>query len=149
MKKSAGILMYKRTAGDIVVLLAHPGGPFWSKRDAGAWSIPKGEYSPDEAPEAAAWREFTEEMGHAPVGELQPLGELRQKSGKLVTAFALEGTFDVSALSSNMFEMEWPPQSGSMQSFPEIDRAEWFSLADANEKIVAGQRGFLERLARI
>jgi predicted NUDIX family NTP pyrophosphohydrolase len=146
MKKSAGILMYKRTQSDILVLLVHPGGPFWRKRDEGAWSIPKGEYPEDEPAETAARREFAEEIGHVPEGSLQPLGELRQKGGKHVTAFALEGEFDTSALRSNPFEIEWPPRSGRLQSFPEVDRAEWFTLSDAREKIMAGQLPFLERL---
>jgi predicted NUDIX family NTP pyrophosphohydrolase len=149
MKKSAGILMYKSTQSGILVLLVHPGGPFWHKRDNRAWSIPKGEYTEDEAPEAAARREFAEETGCAPKGTLQPLGELRQKSGKAVTAFALEGIFNTSRLHSNLFEIEWPPQSGRIQSFPEIDRAEWFTLSEAAQKIVGGQRPFLERLERL
>lgn len=146
MKKSAGILMYKKAQSGILVLLVHPGGPFWRKRDDGAWSIPKGEYSEDEAPEAAARREFAEETGCRLQGALQPLGEERQKSGKAVTAFALEGVFDTSCLHSNLFEIEWPPGSGRFESFPEIDRAEWFTLSEADQKIVSGQRPFLERL---
>ncbi len=149
MKKSAGILMYKKAQDGILVLLVHPGGPFWRKRDDGAWSIPKGEYGEAEAPEAAARREFAEETGSAPEGALQPLGELRQKSGKTVTAFALEGVFDTSRLHSNLFEIEWPPRSGRFESFPEIDRAEWFTLSEAGQKIVGGQRPFLERLERL
>ncbi len=149
MKKSAGILMYKKARRSILVLLVHPGGPFWRKRDDGAWSIPKGEYGDDEAPESAARREFAEETGCATDGALQPLGELRQKSGKVVTAFALKGVFDTSRLRSNLFEIEWPPRSGHFQSFPEIDRAEWFSLSEAGQKIVAGQRPFLESLERL
>ncbi len=146
MKRSAGILMYRRTQSDILVLLVHPGGPFWRKRDEGAWSIPKGEYPEDEPAETAARREFAEEMGRVPEGSLQPLGELRQRSGKHVTAFALEGDFDTSDLRSNLFEIEWPPGSGRLQSFPEVDRAEWFLLSDARRKIVGGQLPFLERL---
>jgi predicted NUDIX family NTP pyrophosphohydrolase len=145
-KKSAGILMYKRAADTLLVLLVHPGGPFWIRRDLGAWSIPKGEHDPDEEPEAAARREFAEEMGLAPEGEFKPLGELRQRGGKLVTAFALEGDFDVGSLQSNVFEIEWPPRSGRMQSFPEVDNAEWFPLPLAREKIIASQRPFLDRL---
>jgi predicted NUDIX family NTP pyrophosphohydrolase len=148
-RKSAGILMYRRVADMVLVLLVHPGGPFWIKRDRGAWSIPKGEYDPEEEPEMAARREFAEEMGLEPKGELKPLGELRQRGGKLVTAFALEGDFDVGSLKSNMFEMEWPPRSGRLQSFPEVDRAEWFALPLAHEKIIAGQRPFLDRLGNI
>ncbi|AVA25887.1 NUDIX domain-containing protein [Rhizobium sp. NXC24] len=146
MKRSAGILMYRRTQSDLLVLLVHPGGPFWSKKDEGAWSIPKGEYPEDEAAETAARREFAEEMGRLPEGKLQPLGDLRQKGGKRVTAFALEGEFDVATLSSNLFEIEWPPGSGRLQSFPEVDRAEWFTLSDARRKILGSQLPFLERL---
>ena len=146
MKKSAGILIYRRTQSGMLVLLVHPGGPFWHKRDDGAWSIPKGEYPDDEPAETAARREFAEEMGHLPEGRLQPLGELRQKGGKHVTAFALEGEFDVAALHSNLFEIEWPPGSGRLQSFPEVDRAEWFTLSDARRKILGSQLPFLERL---
>ena len=146
MKKSAGILMYRRMEDDVLVLLVHPGGPFWRKRDEGAWSIPKGEYPEDEPVETAARREFAEEMGLVPEGTLRPLGELRQKGGKHVTAFALEGEFDTSTLTSNLFEIEWPPGSGRLQSFPEVDRAEWFALSDARRKIIGGQLPFLERL---
>ncbi|MDL2410723.1 NUDIX domain-containing protein [Rhizobium calliandrae] len=149
MKKSAGIPMYKKMESDVLVLLVHPGGPFWRKRDEGAWSIPKGEYLEDEPVETAARREFAEEMGHVPEGKLQPLGELRQKGGKHVTGFALEGVFDTSSLRSNLFEIEWPPGSGRPQSFPEIDRAEWFALSDARRKIIGGQLPFLERLAAL
>ena len=149
MKKSAGILMYKRTQSDILVLLVHPGGPFWRKRDEGAWSIPKGEYPEDEPAETAARREFAEEMGHVPEGGLQPLGELRQKGGKHVTAFALEGEFDTSALRSNLFEIEWPPRSGRRQSFPEVDRAEWFDIEFARTKMLSGQIELLDRLLAI
>jgi predicted NUDIX family NTP pyrophosphohydrolase len=149
-KRSAGILVYRRTRDEILVLLVHPGGPFWSKRDLGAWSIPKGEYDADEEPEAAARREFAEEMGaEAPKGPLLPLGELRQKAGKLVMTFAVEGGFDVAALRSNTFEMEWPPRSKRVQSFPEVDRAEWFTLPVARQKIIDGQRPFLDRLESI
>lgn len=144
--RSAGILVYRRRAGETEVLLVHPGGPFWAKRDAGAWSIPKGEYGDAEDPEAAAHREFTEETGWAIEGPLRPLGETRQKSGKIVTAFAVEGDFDVASLASNRFEMEWPPKSGRRTSFPEVDRAGWFRLAEAREKMVEGQRPLLDRL---
>jgi predicted NUDIX family NTP pyrophosphohydrolase len=147
MRKSAGVLMYKRAAGAVVVLLVHPGGPFWRKRDAGAWSIPKGEYEGEDA-EGAARREFAEETGVRLEGGLLPLGEARQKGGKLVAAFACEGDLDGARLRSNSFEMEWPPRSGRMQSFPEVDRAGWFSLEQAREKIVAGQLPFLDQLER-
>ncbi|OAP36324.1 NUDIX hydrolase [Sinorhizobium glycinis] len=145
-KKSAGILLYKYEAGTLVVLLVHPGGPFWSNRDLGAWSIPKGEYDAGEEPEAAARREFFEETGIAVTGPLEPLGEVRLKSGKLIAGFAGESEFDIASIRSNLFEMEWPPKSGRMQSFPEVDRAEWFTLCDAREKINAAQRAFIERL---
>jgi len=138
--------MYKQAVDGIRVLLVHPGGPFWSKRDLGAWSIPKGEYTDDEQPEAAARREFAEELGIELQHALRPLGEVSQKGGKLVVAFAAEGDFDVTALRSNMFEIEWPPRSGRRQSFPEVDRAEWFALPVAREKIIDGQRPLLDRL---
>ena len=144
--KSAGILVYRGRAGEIEVLLVHPGGPFWARRDAGAWSIPKGEYSDDEDAQAAARREFAEETGWRIDGELTPLGEIRQKAGKAVTAFAAEGDFDPATLTSNSFEMEWPPKSGRIASLPEVDRAGWFSLAEAREKIIEGQRPLLDRL---
>ena len=147
--KSAGILLYRHAAGAIEVLLVHPGGPFWSRRDLGAWSIPKGEFNADEEPEAAARREFAEELGIELSGELVPLGEIRQKAGKQVVAFAIEGNLDVAAITSNSFEMEWPPRSGRRQSFPEIDRAEWFDLETAGEKIIPGQRPFIERLSQM
>jgi predicted NUDIX family NTP pyrophosphohydrolase len=145
VRKSAGILMYKQAVDGIRVLLVHPGGPFWAKRDLGAWSIPKGEYT-DEQPEAAARREFAEELGIELQHALRPLDEVTQKGGKLVIAFAAEGDFDVAALRSNVFEMEWPPRSGRRQSFPEIDRAEWFTLPVARQKIIDGQRPLLDRL---
>lgn len=128
------------------VLLGHPGGPFWSRRDQGAWSILKGEYEESENPEAAARREFTEESGWTLSAPLEPLGEIRQRSGKIVTAYAAEADFDPATLRSNVFEMEWPPGSKRTQSFPEIDRACWFVLAEAGTKIVPGQAGFLDRL---
>jgi predicted NUDIX family NTP pyrophosphohydrolase len=147
--KSAGILMYKRAADGVSVLLVHPGGPFWSKRDIGAWSIPKGEYGDAEQAEAAARREFAEELGREFQGRLEPLGEIRQKAGKLVVAFAAEGEFDTANFTSNIFEIEWPPRSGRRQSFPEVDRVEWFTLPVAREKIIEGQRAFLDRLEPI
>jgi predicted NUDIX family NTP pyrophosphohydrolase len=138
--------MYQRRQGELFVLLVHPGGPYWKNKDVGAWSIPKGEFTPGEDPEVVARREFAEELGFAPTGPLQGLGELRQAGGKRVTAFALEGDVDVSAVRSNEFEMEWPPRSGRTQAFPEIDRAAWFPLPIAREKILASQRAFLDRL---
>jgi predicted NUDIX family NTP pyrophosphohydrolase len=144
--RSAGTLVYRKRAEAIEVLLVHPGGPFWQKRDLGAWSIPKGEYADNEDAEATARREFTEETGWTIAGEMTPLGDIRQKAGKTVTAFAAECDFDPATLASNSFEMEWPPRSGRVASFPEVDRADWFSLADAREKIFEGQRPLLDRL---
>lgn len=143
---SAGVLLYRHTPGGICVLLVHPGGPFWRRKERGAWSIPKGEVAQGESAEAAARREFCEELGTPVNGPLQPLGEIRQSGRKHVAAFALEGDFDVARLRSNKFKLEWPPKSGAIKSFPEIDRAEWFSLPIAYEKILTGQRLFLARL---
>ena len=145
--KSAGVLLYKREGGALKVLLVHPGGPFWAKKDSGAWSIPKGEYVEGEDPKAAARREFEEELGIALMGNLEPLGEAVQPSRKRVVAFAAEGGLDVAAIRSNTFEIEWPPRSGRRKSFPEIDRAGWFTLDEAREKLLPGQRVFLDRLA--
>ena len=146
-KRSAGVLLYKRSAGELLVLLAHPGGPFWQKRDLGAWTIPKGEFDSTEAPQAAARREFREELGIDAVGALEPLGEVQQNGGKRVIAFALEGDFDVAALRSNTFDVEWPPRSGRIVTFPEIDRVEWMTLATARKKILPAQAALLDRLA--
>ncbi|HEY2396850.1 MAG TPA: NUDIX domain-containing protein [Rudaea sp.] len=146
-RRSAGILLYQRRAGQLKVLLAHPGGPFWRHRDAGAWTIPKGEFDAGEAAEDAARREFREELGVDAIGTLQPLGEIVQKGGKHVVAFALEGEFDVARLSSNTFDLEWPPRSGTMQAFPEIDRVEWMALPIARGKILPAQVALLDRLA--
>jgi predicted NUDIX family NTP pyrophosphohydrolase len=146
-KRSAGILLYKRPGGELLVLLAHPGGPFWQKRDYGAWTIPKGEFDAGEATEDAARREFREELGVDAVGTLQPLGEIIQKGGKRVIAFALEGDFDAAALRSNTFEIEWPPRSGRIQAFPEVDRVEWMALPVAREKLLPSQVELLDRLA--
>jgi predicted NUDIX family NTP pyrophosphohydrolase len=145
-KRSAGLLLYRRTAHALELLLVHPGGPFWARKDDGAWSIPKGEYDDGEDASAVARREFAEEVGEAPDGALIDLGEVVQPGRKVVRAFALEGDFDVSRLQSNSFEMEWPPKSGRRQSFPEVDRAGWFAPEDARRKILAGQRPFIERL---
>ena len=144
--RSAGIIVYRKRTETIEVLLVHPGGPFWSKRDSGAWSIPKGEYSDDEDAEAAARREFEEETGWTITSRLLSLGEVRQKAGKSVTAFAAEGDFDTVSLDSNRFEIEWPPKSGRIAAFPEVDRAGWFALDEAREKIIEGQRPLLDRL---
>jgi predicted NUDIX family NTP pyrophosphohydrolase len=147
---SAGILFYRRRGDGAEVLLVHPGGPFWARRDAGAWSIPKGEFvEGDEDAELAARREFTEETGWRFDGPLQPLGRIRQAGGKTVVAFAAEADFDTATLASNHFEIEWPPRSGRMQTFPEVDRAAWFSLDEAWIKILAGQRPLLDAVAML
>ncbi len=147
-KSSAGILVFRRSNGQPEVLLGHMGGPFWSRKDAAAWSIPKGEYEPDEEPLAAARREFTEELGLPPPdGTLVDLGAARQPSGKVVTVWAVEGDLDPADVVPGTFTMEWPRGSGRIQEFPEIDRAGWFGLELARDKLVAGQRVFLDRLA--
>ena len=146
---SAGILMYRRRDGELAVLLVHPGGPFWRRRDLGAWSIPKGELAASEDAEIAARREFGEELGAVPTGTLRPLGHIRQRGGKRVEAFALEGELDVDQVRSNSFTIEWPPRSGRIETFPEIDRAEWFTLPSARKKILASQRPFLDRLEQL
>ena len=138
--------MFQRRDGELQVLLSHPGGPFWKNRDDGAWSIPKGELDIGEEPIAAARREFEEEMGSPPGEPLIPLGEITQKGGKRVIAYAVEGQFDIATLHSNTFETEWPPRSGRMQSFPEVDRAEWMTMAQARKKILPSQIELLERL---
>jgi predicted NUDIX family NTP pyrophosphohydrolase len=148
-RTSAGILLY-RTTPDPEVLLGHMGGPFWAKKDDGAWSIPKGEHDDAEDARACALREFEEETGSAPdAGELTDLGSVRQKSGKVVQAWALEGDLDPEAVRSNSFEMEWPPRSGRRQTFPEVDRAGWFGLEAAREKINPAQAAFLDRLREL
>jgi len=144
--RSAGILLHRRREGALEVLLAHPGGPFWARRDDGGWTIPKGLVDAGESAEAAARREFLEELGAEAIGELVPLGSVRQRGGKHVEAFALEGDFDVAALRSNTFETEWPPRSGRMQTYPEIDRAAWMDLATARIKLLEAQRPLLDRL---
>ena len=145
-RTSAGILLYRRGAGGVEVLVGHMGGPFWARKDAGAWSIPKGEYEAGEEPEAVARREFEEELGSpVPATDLQPLGELRA-GGKVLTVWAAEGDLDAEACRSNTFELEWPPRSGRIQQFPEIDRAAWLAVDVAREKLVKGQVPFLERL---
>jgi len=145
-KRSAGILMFRRRGPEVEVLLMHPGGPFWAKKDVGAWSIPKGEYSEGEDAFAVAKREFEEETGARPQGDFYPLGEVVQRGRKIVTAWALQGDFDPATLRSNSFELEWPPKSGRKASFPEVDRAQWFSPADARRKILASQGEFIARL---
>ena len=170
-KRSAGILLYRRApetaqagaharavvrdAGEVEVevevevLLVHPGGPLWVKKDLGAWSIPKGEYPADEDPLAAAKRELEEETGFRVEGNFVTLGEITQRSGKIVVAWALEADFDPANLRSNTFSMEWPPRSGRQAEFPEVDRAAWFSIAEAREKILPGQLPFLDRLLKL
>jgi predicted NUDIX family NTP pyrophosphohydrolase len=146
--RSAGLLLYRLDADGPRVLLVHPGGPIWAKRDDGAWSIPKGEFAPGEDARAVARREFTEELGGAAPREgWLELGDVTQAGGKQVTAFAAAGDFDPAALSSNAFVLEWPPRSGRRQQFPEVDRAEWFGLAEARQKLNAAQATLLDRLA--
>ena len=147
-KQSAGLLMYRRR-GELEVFLVHPGGPFWAKKDTGAWSLPKGEYRPGDDPLAAARREFQEETGFSVAGEFTPLSPLKQPSGKIIQAWAVEGDCDAGAIRSNTFTLEWPPRSGRQQEFPEVDRAAWFTLTAAREKIIKGQAGFLEELERL
>jgi predicted NUDIX family NTP pyrophosphohydrolase len=147
VKRSAGIVLYRRRSHGVEVLLGHMGGPYWERKDAGAWTIPKGEIEPDEDPLAVARREFEEELGSpVPAGALTDLGEIRQAGGKTVRAWAVEGDLDTTTFVSNTFEMEWPPRSGRTQSFPEIDRAAWFDLPAAHAAIIAGQRELLDRL---
>ncbi|MES1178492.1 MAG: NUDIX domain-containing protein [Myxococcales bacterium] len=145
-KRSAGILLFRRSPA-FEVLLVHPGGPFWSKKDDGAWFIPKGELEADEEPLSAARREFREELGsEPPPGEPLDLGTVKNKSGKLIYGWALEGTLDLSTFRSNTFSLEWPPRSGKMQDFPEVDRAAFFALTTAVEKLHEAERPLLERL---
>lgn len=147
--RSAGILLFRRDGGELRFLLVHPGGPFWRKKDAGAWTIPKGGIEDEEEPRACAIRELEEELGAAPVldpEDLIELGRVKQRAGKVVEAWAAEGEFDPTALASNTFAMEWPPRSGNRQEFPEVDRAAWFDLEAARKKILPAQAEFLERL---
>lgn len=145
-KHSAGILLYRIRDGDLEVFLVHPGGPYWKNKDAGAWSIPKGEFDEGADPLASAQREFHEETGSRVSGEFVALTPLKQPSGKLVHAWAVRGDIDAASIASNTFSMEWPPRSGKQQSFPEVDRGEWFSVSAAREKLLRGQRGFLDQL---
>lgn len=144
--KSAGILLYRHRPDGPEVFLVHPGGPFWAKKDDGAWSIPKGVHEPDEDAETAARREFEEETGATIVAPLIPLGAFRQPGGKIIAVFAAEGDFDPAALKSNVFTMEWPPRSGRTAEFPEVDRAGWFNADAAARKILKGQQPILEAL---
>ncbi len=144
---SAGVLLYRRSEDRLEVFLTHPGGPFWAKKDRGAWSIPKGEYQPEEQPLEAAKREFHEETGFDVEGEFRLLGSVKQAGGKVVTAWALEGDCDPAELRSNTFRMEWPPRSGRILEFPEVDRGRWFELAEAREYILKSQQPFLDMLS--
>lgn len=146
MKRSAGLLMFRRRAGALEVLLAHPGAPFWQHKDQGAWTIPKGEFAEPELALDAAQREFAEETGFAVNPPLLPLGDVVQKSGKRITAWAFEGECDPAQLRCNEFELEWPPRSGRRQSHPEIDRVGWFGVAEARRKLLPAQCAFLDRL---
>lgn len=149
VQRSAGILVYRHPPQP-EVLLGHMGGPFWRRKDNGAWTIPKGEYGDSETPEDAARREFTEELGiPLPPGDLQPLGEIRQSGGKVVTAWALHADVDLSAFSPGTFEIEWPPRSGRRQSFPELDRVAWFDVGTARSKVVKAQAVLLDRLVEL
>ncbi len=148
-KKSAGLLMYRFRGRQPEVFLVHPGGPYWKNKDMGAWSIPKGEYSGDEAPFDTARREFFEETGFEANGEFKELATLRQPGGKSVTAWAFSGDCDPAAVRSNTFTMEWPPGSGRQAEFPEVDRAEWFSVETARNKILKGQLGFIDELCAL
>lgn len=145
-KQAAGILLYRHSPRGLEVLLAHPGGPLWSRKDLGSWTIPKGQFGPEESALDAAKREFEEEMGSPARGEFVELGSIRQPSGKIVHAFAAESDFDVRHVKSNLFTLEWPPRSGRTGEYPEVDRADWFSIEDARRKILKGQEPFLDRL---
>ncbi|MBL7499623.1 NUDIX domain-containing protein [Frankia sp. CNm7] len=146
-RQSAGLLLYRSVAGEVEVLVGHMGGPFWARKDEGAWSIPKGEHEPDEDPRAAAAREFAEELGSAPPdGPWLELGTVRQSGGKIVTVFAVRGDLDPAAAVSNTFDLEWPRGSGRIRTFPEVDRVAWFDLPTARAKLVRGQLPFLDRL---
>lgn len=147
-RRSAGLLLYRRRGGELEVLLAHPGGPLWAKRDAGAWSVPKGEIEAGEEPLAVARREFEEETGQpAPDRDVVSLGEARQKSGKVVTVWAAQGDLDPSTAKSNTFPLEWPPGSGNWIDVPEVDRVEWFGLDEARKRLNPAQVAFIDRLA--
>lgn len=148
-KKSAGILAYRRAGAELQVLLVHPGGPFWARKDAGAWSIPKGEFPDEEDPLAAAKREMQEELGTVPEGKYIALSPVRQKSGKLIYAWAVEASVDTGKIISNTFTMEWPPKSGKIKEYPEIDKAEWFSLTAAKDKINPAQFAFITELQQL
>ena len=148
-RAAAGLLLFRRKSDGIEVLLVHPGGPLWTRKDDGAWSIPKGEMEAGEAPLRTAQREFEEELGSPVSGEFIPLTQIRQASGKLVHAWAIEADFDPATLKSGTFSMEWPPRSGHQQHFPEVDRAEWFSLDEARRKINKAQIALLDQLSSL
>ncbi len=145
-KQAAGILLYRLSRSGLEVLLAHPGGPLWARKDLGAWTIPKGQFGPEESALDAARREFEEEMGSPARGEFVELGSIRQPSGKIVHAFTAESDFDVAKVKSNLFSLEWPPRSGKQGQFPEVDRAAWFSIDEARKRILKGQEPFIDRL---
>ena len=147
-KRAAGLLLFRRSADQVEVLLVHPGGPYWRRKDDGAWSIPKGEYEPGDDPLRAAEREFAEELGSPPpAGRRDDLGEVRTSSGKRIRIFVTEADFDCSGSRSNLAEVEWPPRSGQRITFPEVDRSAWFALEQARAKLVPVQRAFLDRLS--
>jgi predicted NUDIX family NTP pyrophosphohydrolase len=148
-KQSAGILLYRTCGGQVEVFLVHPGGPYWTRKDDGAWSIPKGEYGEGDDPLATARREFREETGSEVIGSFRPLSPIRQPSGKVVSAWAVEGDLDAATVKSHTFSLEWPPHSGTMQEFPEVDRGAWFDIAIARTKLQPGQRGFLDQLIEL
>jgi predicted NUDIX family NTP pyrophosphohydrolase len=145
-KRSAGIVLYRLKNGELEIFLVHPGGPFWINKDAGAWSIPKGEIEEGEDPLAVAVREFKEETGQQITGDFEQLQPVKQKAGKIITAWAVKGNVDENRIISNTFEIEWPPKSGKMRAFPEIDKAEWFGISDARDKLNPGQVGLLDEL---
>jgi predicted NUDIX family NTP pyrophosphohydrolase len=148
-QRSAGILLYRRSGARLEVLLGHPGGPYWARKDEGAWMVPKGALEPGEEPLQAALREFSEEVGPVPVGTPVPLLTVRQNGGKLVEVFALEGDFDPKALASAEFELEWPPRTGKMRRFPELDQVEWMEMGEARRRILASQQPLLDALEKL
>lgn len=149
MKTSAGILLYRFQQQQLQVFLVHPGGPFWKNKDLGAWSIPKGEHSPNEDPLATAKREFKEETGQTIEGEFKPLGQIKQKGGKLITAWAVQGNIDASKITSNLISIPWPPRTNKFIEIPEVDRGEWFDAATALKKINPAQAAFIHQLVTI
>ncbi|HEY7531264.1 MAG TPA: NUDIX domain-containing protein [Nitrospiraceae bacterium] len=148
-KLSAGILLYRIIAGQIQVFLVHPGGPFWARKDDGSWSLPKGEHTAEEDPLTVAKREFREETGFSVSGAFTALSTVKQPNGKVISVWAVEGDLEASSVRSNSFTVEWPPRSGRMQEFPEVDRASWFDLPTAERKLLPGQRPFLDQLREV